>query len=169
MRINIDIQKAVHWQFAEQMSLPREGDYFGMNPTIGDGGGIRFLSFPGQLEFYHFESTRFRQLIEMHSVNAAESEWYLLHYNLSTVRQEKVIAGRTIEFQKHLPIGILLYGPDLVIETKIPPGVNSELASIRFHRDLLDAYFAPEDLPPLDQPLLCEDMDRGSIVPFRPP
>ena len=161
MQINIDIQKPIHWQFAEQMGLIEEEDYLNMPPAVGEGGGIRFLSFPGQLEFYHFGATRFRQLIEMHSVNAAESEWYLLHYNLSTIRQEKVIAGRTIEFQKHLPIGILLYGPDLVIETRIPPGVDSELASIRFHRDLLDAYFAPEDLPPLDQPLLCEDMDPG--------
>ena len=77
----------------------------------------------------------------MKSVNPIDTEWFLIHINLSKIKQQKKVKNKLINFQKHLPIGLLLYGPGLEIETQLPPNVEMELASIHFHRSFLDTYF----------------------------
>jgi len=146
--------------FARDLKLePHDGE-LRMNSSVGSGGNVRYQVFPDGIEFYHFGNTRFSVPITINTVNPADSDWYLIHVNLSAVKQDKKIGGQTIEFQKRLPIGIMVYGPGIEIETVIPPDVDSELASIRFNRALLDAYFSDSGaIVAANKNLICEDLD----------
>lgn len=140
VKVRIDITQCLHEQLAEGLDLHQVNGEWRLGPSVGEGDGMTFLEFPDQIEFYHFGKARFAFPVEMKSVNPADSDWFLIHVNLSNVKQHKTVDGQTFEFQKHLPIGILLYGPGLEIDTLIPPDVESELASIRFPRSILDTY-----------------------------
>lgn len=112
------------------------------------------------MEFYYFQTAKFAQPIKMKSVNPADSDWFLIHINLSAAKQRKTVAGESIDFQKSLPIGMLVYGPGLEIDTVIPPGVNSELASIRFSHSFLSTYFENWlTTLPLNKNLILDDLN----------
>ncbi|MFS4468331.1 helix-turn-helix transcriptional regulator [Maribacter sp. 2210JD10-5] len=136
-----------------------EGSYF-LDAAIGGGQSMLFIDFPGQMEFYHFRKSYFKIPVEMKSINPANSDWFLIHINLSKVGQQKKVDNQIIDFQKHLPIGLLLYGPDLEIDTLLPPNVEMELASIHFHRSFLDTYFDDwQKSIDTDKNLIYEDLD----------
>lgn len=136
-----------------------DGEYF-LHPTIGGGQPMVFVDFPGQMEFYHFKKSYFKIPISMKSVNPVDSEWFLIHINLSKAPQQKKVADRSIEFQKHLPIGLLLYGASLEIDTQLPVNVEMELASVHFHRSFLDTYFEDwQNSMDTNKNLVYEDLD----------
>ena len=117
MNILLDIKHSLKEQFERQFRLNEiDGEYY-LHPSVGAGQGMKFLAFPGQMEFYHFQSAQFSAPVSMKSVNPPDSDWFLLHINLSRVKQRKRVDGEVIDFHKHLPIGILLYGPGLEIDT----------------------------------------------------
>ncbi|MDB4292755.1 AraC family transcriptional regulator [Maribacter sp.] len=136
-----------------------DGEHF-LGASIGGGQGMEFLEFPGQMEFYYFKNSYFKIPINMESINPIDSDWFLIHINLSKIKQQKKVDDELIDFQKHLPIGILLYGPGLQIATKLPPHTEMELASIHFNRAFLDTYFDNwQDIIDPTKNLLYEDLD----------
>ncbi len=161
MDITLDITKNLKDQFDNYLDLNETATGFIPNPDIIEG-QMRYLEFPGEVALYHFQKSQFRVPINMISRNPVDSEWYLIHINLSMVKQEKFVGDKKIEFQKYLPIGILVYGPELEIATPIPPNVDSELASFHFHRSFLLSYFENiEEEAQLRRSLIYEDLDEN--------
>jgi len=158
-RINISL--GLREQFQQCFSLQEKNGEYYMGASIGSGLGMRWLEFPGAMEFYHFKQARFHQPINMVSVNPSDSQWLLIHVNLAKIKQEKMVDGSKIEFQKYLPIGILLYGAGLEISTQIPAHVDTEVVSIRFNHAFLDAYFKDwQTIIKVDKNLVYEDLDQ---------
>jgi AraC-like DNA-binding protein len=160
LKIQINIDRNIKSQFEHHFKLKElDGEYY-LDSSIGGGRGMEFLEFPGQMEFYHFKKSYFKIPIEMESINPIDSEWFLIHINLSKTKQEKKVDNELIDFQKHLPIGMLLYGPNLEITTVLPPNVEMELASIHFNRSFLDFYFDHwKDIIDPSKNLIYEDLD----------
>ncbi len=160
MDIELNITENLKNQFEHYFKLElRKGEYF-LNPSIGGGKGMEFLDFPGQMEFYHFKKSYFKVPVNMKSINPVDSEWLLIHINLSKIKQKKRTKNEQIEFQKHLPIGILLYGSGLEIDTKLPPNIEMELASIRFSHAFLETYFDDwKSIIDISKNLVYEDLD----------
>ena len=160
MNIQLNITKNIKDQFKHYFKLEElNGEYF-LDPAIGGGQSMEFLDFPGQMEFYHFKKSYFKIPIFMKSINPIDTDWFLIHINLSKAKQQKIFEDKSIDFQKHLPIGLLLYGPGLEIETQLPPNIEMELASIHFHRSFLDTYFENwEEYIDLTKNLVYEDLD----------
>lgn len=157
MKARIEINRNLKEQFERCFKLD---DELYLDPTVGTGGPMKHLAFPGQMEFYHFRKARFAVPISMISVNPADSEWFLVHINLSASRQRKVTAGQSIDLHKSLPIGLLVYGPGLEIETLIPQDVDIELASIRFNQHFLSTYFEDwRETFAIGKNLILEDLD----------
>ena len=160
MDIHIDITANIFDQFDSYLNLVPVGGGFKPDQRIIEG-EMNYLTLPGQLEFYHFKHSIFKVPITMHTSNPRNTDWYLIHVNLSAVAQQKHVGDRTIHFQRKLPMGVLLYGPGLEIITRIPGNTPSEVASIRFSKKLFSAYFSDEILQAhLNKNLLFEDLDR---------
>lgn len=160
LNVRLNITQNLKRQFEHFFKLKEiEGEHY-LDSTIGSGQGMEFLEFPGQMEFYHFKKSYFKIPINMVSINPIDSDWFLIHINLSKTKQQKKVAEELIDFQKHLPIGMLLYGPGLEIATQLPPNTEMELASIVFNRAFLDIYFDnwKEIIDPTKN-LLYEDLD----------
>ncbi len=101
MDIELNITENLKDQFEHYFKLElRKGEYF-LNPSIGGGKGMEFLDFPGQMEFYHFKKSYFKVPVNMKSINPVDSEWLLIHINLSKIKQKKRTKNEQIEFQKH--------------------------------------------------------------------
>lgn len=161
MKLHLDISQQINHQFKKYIGGEDIDNGFIINPAVGSNEAKAiFIEFPGSLEFYHFGSTNFKVTIEMHTINPLESQWLLIHINLSMVSQKKKVGNETIFFQKHLPIGILFCGPGLEMNTTIPSGVNSEVVSIRFNKDFIQTYL-PEVANQIDlkRPIAYEDID----------
>ena len=160
MNIQLNIAQNIKKQFDHHFKLREvNGEYY-LDSDIGGGQGMVFLEFPGEMEFYHFKKSYFKIPVHMKSINPLDSGWLLLHINLSKVKQQKKIGDELIDFQKHLPIGILLYGPGLEIDTKFAPNVEMELASIHFSHTFMDTYFDNWDLIiDITKNLVYEDLD----------
>ena len=160
MKVELNITRNLKNQFQHYFKLKEDqGEYF-LDSAIGSGQSMEFLNFPGEMEFYHFKKSYFKVPVQMKSINPIDSEWFLIHINLSKTKQQKIVQGDIIDFQKHLPIGLLLYGPGLEINTLLPPNVEMELASIHFHRSFLDTYFDNwEDNFDTNKNLVYEDLD----------
>jgi len=157
MNVTLEINKSLLKQFQRLFQLDDERH---LHPTVGTGLPVKYLEFPGQMEFYHFQAAKFAVPIKMRSVNPIDSDWFLIHINLSAIQQRKTVAGQSIDFQKSIPIGMLVYGPGLEIDTLISPGVDSELASIRFNHIFLSTYFENwRTTLPLDKNLILDDLD----------
>lgn len=160
MNVELNISKNIKTQFEHYFKLVDVNGEYLMDATIGGGQGMKFLNFPGQMEFYHFKKSYFKIPILMKSINPIDSDWFLIHINLSQTKQQKKVEGKIIDFQKHLPFGLLLYGPGLEIETLLPPNIEMELASIHFHRSFLDTYFENwQEIIDSSKNLVYEDMD----------
>jgi len=160
LNVELNITKNLKNQFQHYFNLKEvNGEYF-VDPSIGSGQSMEFVDFPGQMEFYHFKKSYFKIPVQMKSINPIDTEWFLIHINLSKTKQQKSIGDESIEFHKHLPIGLLLYGPGLEIDTQLPPNVEMELATIHFHRSFLDTYFENwKDSIDTAKNLVYEDLD----------
>lgn len=160
MDVQLDITKSLKDQFEHFFKLREVNSEYFLDSTVGGGQGMEFLVFPGQMEFYHFKKSYFKVPIQMKSINPIDSNWLLIHINLSKTKQRKKVENDLMDFQKHLPIGLLLYGAGLEIDTLLPPNVEMELASIHFHRSFLDTYFDNwEDSIDTTKNLVYEDLD----------
>lgn len=164
MKINLDISKNINDQFKKYIGGKELENGFVIHPKYGTNQAeSTFTELPGGLEFYHFGLTQFKIPIEMHTINEPDSEWFLVHINLSPIAQKKLINGEQIKFQKHLPIGILICGPNLEMHTLLPPNTDAEVASIRFNRSFIENYFK-EDCPiNVEKNIAYEDID-GSLA-----
>ena len=160
MNVRLNIARNLKRQFEHAFKLKEiEGEHY-LDSTIGGGQGMEFLEFPGQMEFYHFKKSYFKIPINMESINPIDSDWFLIHINLAKTKQQKKVVDELIDFQKHLPIGMLLYGPGLEIETKLPSNIEMEFASIHFNRAFLDIYFDNwQEIIDPNKNLLYEDLD----------
>ncbi|MEE9363729.1 MAG: AraC family transcriptional regulator [Cellulophaga sp.] len=160
MNVHLNIDKHLKNQFEHYFKLKEiKGEYF-LNASVGGGQSMEFVDFPGRMSFYHFKKSYFKTPIQMKSVNPVNSEWFLLHINLSNTKQQKKTSDKVINFQKHLPIGLLLYGAGLEIDTLIPANVEVELATIHFHRSFLDTYFNNwKSIIDSSKNLVYEDLD----------
>ncbi len=141
MKINIDISKNVNHQFRDYLGGQNLSNGFIINPDYGTNQAKSiYLEFPGNLELYHFGSTQFKEPIELHTINPEGSKWLLIHINLSRFSQKKKVGNETIYFQRNLPIGILFCGPGLEMNTVIPKEIETEVLSIRLHKEFLKSY-----------------------------
>lgn len=154
--IQLDISQKLYPQFIDQFEMAREGTEYVIHPRFSDG-AMEFIEFPSQLDFYHFKSAVFYTPIFMRSVNPLDTERFVFHINLSQVKQLKKVDGKIIEFQKHLPMGILIYGPALDIETYFEANVNAEVVTFHVHREFLRFYFDNDFT--IEGHLLYEDLD----------
>lgn len=162
MKIDICISENVNLQFKDKMGGQELENGFVVHPNVGTNNArCIFVEFPGNLELYHFGSTQFREPLEMHTTNPPDSKWLLIHINLSRFSQQKRIGTDTIYFQRNLPIGILFCGPGLEMNTVIPPGIDTEVLSIRFQKDLIRAYLPGlRESIDLDRHIAYEDIDE---------
>jgi AraC-like DNA-binding protein len=162
LKLFIDIARHLSPQFAARMGGEPLPNGFVLHPDLGSPAvPCTFVEFPGTLELYHFGLTRFSEPLEMQTINSEESEWYLIHINLSIVAQRKQINDEQVSFHKHLPIGILFCGQQLEMNTTIPPGVDAEVASIRFSKSFLRDYFGDvEQRFDLERSIAYEDLDE---------
>lgn len=160
MNICLDITQNLKNQFVNHFKLKEHNSEYFLDSSIGGGQGMEFVEFPGRMEFYHFKKSYFRIPVNMKSINPTDTQWFLLHINLSKIKQQKKVADKTIDFHKHLPIGILLYGPGLEIDTLLPQNVEIELATIHFHFSFLDTYFENwREVIDVSKNLAYEDLD----------
>lgn len=160
MEIYLDITKNIIEQFDRYFNFTKTEHGLKPNPAIIEGDVVKYIEFPGELEFHHFGRAPFKVPISMTSVNPVDTKWYVIHVNLSKIKQEKKVGDQFIHFQKLLPIGILLYGPDLKIETQIPTNIESEVATIRFSDTFLSCYFEDwNNLIDREKSLIYEDLD----------
>jgi AraC-like DNA-binding protein len=161
MKINLDISKNIVEQFYNYIGGEELENGFVIHPNVGTNQAVStMVELPGGVEFYHFGLTQFKVPIELHTINKSESDWFLVHINLSHVAQEKLINGKQIIFQKHLPIGILFCGPDLEMHTAIPQSTDVEVASIRFNRSFLRNYFDKNSSLSINKSISYEDIDE---------
>ncbi|WP_273566744.1 hypothetical protein [Maribacter halichondriae] len=59
-----------------------------------------------------------------------------------------------------MPIGLLLYGTSLEIDTKLPVNAEMELVSVHFHRSFLNTYFKDwQNSIDINKNLVYEDLD----------
>ena len=153
MNVKLDVSKNLVPQFQQQFKM----DGMAMNPKVGTGEMI-YRTLPNDLEFYHFTLWKSNLEIDMTSINPTDSEWYLIHINLGKDKQLKRVGDQVIEFHRYLPSGILIYCPGLEINTKIPQGHESELATFRFSRSFLRMYF-DKLIIPSNKIIIYEDLD----------
>jgi hypothetical protein len=160
MEVKFEITQPIHGQSIRQFQLIQKDGTWVMNPRFGTEAIIKWHRLPGDLEFYHFGLTTYKEPVEMRSVNPEDSNWFLIPINLSNIGQKKRVGNDSIDFQKYLPAAILLYGPGLEIETSFQQGTDAEVCGMRFSRQLLEEYFGDElnDVA-LDKPLTYEDLD----------
>ena len=155
----VDVEKHLAPQFIEIIGL----DPVSLTslPDSEGEGYIKFIDLPGNLEFYHFVAIDNGPGGLMRSVNSVDSEWYLIHMNLSGHVQQKKVDEDVVVLHKHAPAGMLLYCPGIDIFTQHPPHVSIEFASIRFHKSFFEEYF-PMSLISPDRTFIYEDLDYES-------
>ena len=156
MNIILDIQQNLSSQFIEYFEMKLVNGEYTMNPNIGNG-SMNIIEFPSKLEFYHFKKCKYKIPVYMKSVNPIDTDWFLFHINLSNIKQTKFIEGNTIEFHKHSPIGAIIYGPGIEIDTGFEPNQVVEVVSFRFHRSFLQFYFDEEIK--IEDKVSYEDLD----------
>ncbi len=161
MKIKINIGKNVNHQFKDHLGGRELSNGFVINPEYGTNQAkCIYLVFPGKLECYHFGLTKFREPIEMNTINPADSEWLLIHINLARYSQKKKVGNETIYFHRSLPIGILFCGPGLEMNTIIPKDIETEVLSIRFHKEFIKLYLPDiSNTINLDRHIAYEDID----------
>jgi len=156
-KILVNINQKLSNQFIDQFQMEPQNDEFKMDSRFGNG-NIQFIEFPSRVDFYHFKSGVFHVPICMRSVNPKNTDSVLFHINLSKIKQEKEVGGQIIQFQKHMPIGVLIYGPGMDIETHFVPNVNVEVTSFQVHKDFFKFYF--NDPIKIQEGMSYEDLDH---------
>ena len=151
----------------DQHIAPQFIDYLELDPVTlrvppkNGAGYIKFVDLPGKLEFYHFVAEDNGSGGSVRSINPTDSEWYLIHMNLSGYQQRKEVDGEVVHLHKHAPAGMLLYCPGIDIFTRHPPHSAMEFSSIRFHKSFLEEYFPASIISP-QRTFIYEDLDVES-------
>ncbi|MDF9799022.1 hypothetical protein OKW21_004285 [Catalinimonas alkaloidigena] len=57
---------------------------------------VKYVEFPGQPELYHFGLTEFKVPVDLKSVSPTDTDWFVIHINLSRVRKIKEVNGNKI-------------------------------------------------------------------------
>ncbi|UII80445.1 helix-turn-helix transcriptional regulator [Flagellimonas sp. CMM7] len=156
-KVHININEKLSNQFIDHFEMEPQNDELKMDTRFGNG-GMQFIEFPSKVDFYHFKSGVFHVPICMRSVNPKDTNSFLFHINLSKVKQEKEVGGQIIQFQKHMPIGVLVYGPGMDIETHFASNVNVEVTSFQVHKDFFKFYF--DDSIKIQEGMSYEDLDH---------
>ena len=156
--LNINISQHLTAQFVEQLSF--DADTLVADPEIGEG-YMKFVDLPGAIELYHFVEPNNKLGGTVRSVNPHNSEWYLIHINLGSLKQRKQVEGELVELHKYSPAGMLLYCPGIDIFTPFDKGSAMEFASIRFHRSFFSEYFSDNLIGPY-RTFIYEDLDIES-------
>lgn len=154
--LTINIDKPIAEQFIDSFEMISK-DGFYQTPERRGTGIMKFIQFPSKLELYHWSNCSENVAYAMTSKNSADSEWILLHINLAELKQLKTVGDRSIEFHKHLPMGVLIYGPGLEITTHFQPNHLVDVCSLRFPKEFTDFYLA-ESLN-FEEKLSYEDLD----------
>lgn len=169
MKIALDVTQNLLEQFRRIFGAVEKGETSSleMNPEVG-AGRMDLLTFPGQLEIYHYWG-RLRQPLDFTTTNPESSPWYGLNINLSDDELLRKIGGTEVAIQRHLPSGMLLYPPGCSVRGVSEAGQRLESVFIRFHRDFLAEYSAAdfESLPLVGGPVLYEDLDYQSEAMLR--
>ncbi|MEM6894871.1 MAG: AraC family transcriptional regulator [Bacteroidota bacterium] len=121
---------------------------------------IKRVEFPDQMAFYYFAPVEHKIPIHMTSINAKESEWYLVHMNIGGDMHLKQMENQPSEYQRFVPSGVLLYCPGVVVKTNFSEGHRSELATIRFPKRLIHSYYDDSFIQD-GQLLVYEDLEYG--------
>lgn len=162
MKLQIKIEDDIYKQFSKQLKAKEIDGSLYLDPTVGEG-KIYCSNFPGSLKFYYFKF-KLNQSIELNSFNSPESKYFLLNINLSEKEITKNVNGEEINFQKHLPSGVLLYPPNINVVSNNPTNTNFEIALIKFHRNFLDTYFEDDQMRfrNIASTIIYEDLDFQS-------
>lgn len=156
MNITLDIQQKLSNQFIEFFDMKLNNGEYTMNPSIGNG-SMKMIEYQPKLEFYHFKKCIYKIPVNMKSINPIDTDWFIFHINLSNIKQTKHVEGDSIEFYKYSPIGVIIYGPGIKIETDFKPNQEVEVATFRFHRNFLQFYF--EEEVKIEDKISYEDLD----------
>lgn len=155
LKITLDIEQDLKDQFRSVI----DADNFDSASGYAND-KIKLIKFPDQTEFYHFEPVEHKVPIHMTSINAKESEWYLIHMNIGVDMQLKRMVNHPTDYHRFVPSGILLYCPGIVIKTDFSVGHRSELASIRIPRSFINSYYENSFIKE-GQLLVYEDLEYG--------
>ena len=98
MKITLDIEQDLKEQFRNII----DADTFDEASGYSDD-KIKLVKFPDQTEFYHFEPVEHKVPIYMTSINAKESEWYLIHMNIGIDMQLKRMANHSTDYHRFVP------------------------------------------------------------------
>lgn len=101
MDIHIDVTKNSIVQFDRYFNFTKTEIGLKPNPLIIED-DVKYIEFLGGLEFHHFGNPPFKVPLPMTSVNPIDTKWYVIHINLSKVKQEKKVDNQIIHFQKYL-------------------------------------------------------------------
>ncbi len=159
MKFELDIDHNLMDQLAAQLDRYHNGSQLFFPKELGDG-SITLKQFPGQIELYHFVF-RLSRTVEMYSFNPDHSEWLLLNINLSKKAVKKTVNDSTINIQKFLPSGILLYTPNTKVYSKSPKGEDFEIVLVRIHKSFFSIYENEEidTLQHSGNAIVYEDLD----------
>ena len=121
---------------------------------------IKRVQFPDQTAFYYFAPVEHKIPIQMTSINAKESEWYVVHMNIGGDMHLKQMEKRPSDYHRFAPSGVLLYCAGVVVKTNFSEGHRSELATIRFPKRLMQNYYGDSFIQD-GQLLVYEDSEYG--------
>lgn len=155
-QLTIHIDRPIAEQFIHSFEMTKNDGYY-QTPEHRGTGTMKFIQFPSKLEFYHWSDCSENVAYEMTSINPSDSEWISLHINLADLKQLKLVGNNDIEFHKHLPIGVLIYGPGIEITTHFEPNQLVDVCSLRFPKAFTDFYL--EDALSFEEKLSYEDLD----------
>lgn len=77
----------------------------------------------------------------MTSINAKESDWYVIHMNIGGDMHLKQTEKHPSNYHRFAPSGVLLYCPGIVVKTNFSEGHRSELATIRIPKSFINTYY----------------------------
>ena len=162
MNLEINIEQELLGQFSAQLNVKETQNALDLDPSMGKG-RIQLFTFPNALECYHF-TFQLKKALQLNSSNPIDSDYLLLNINLSEKAVEKKVNGQEVNLQKYLPSGILYYPPNIKVSSNSPIDTKFEIVLIRFHKDLLDHYFAERQdyIFDLRDTIVYEDLDVQS-------
>lgn len=138
MAFSIDVSQNILLQFATQFGTSlQEGQL--QIPKEWGSGGASFLALPQDLELYHF-NFNLAKPFALQSFNPLPSDWLLLNINLSIAKVTKKVNDQSLEVQKFLPSGMLLYSPQTEVSSRTPAGQAFQIVLLRFSRTFLQSY-----------------------------
>lgn len=159
--MQLDISQNILGQFANRFGRPVNGM---IRLRQKDGiGTISTTDFPNELELLQFQF-RLHDAFSMSSYNPFGSDCFLLNINLSKAKIRKKVNGATVDMQRYLPTGMILYAPGIQVQSTTPAEDDFEVVLIRFNNAFLSTYFdrSSGPLQQLKETVCYEDIDTVS-------